>query len=309
MKAKEIFRGAFIKMAADKSDAKREIAYGVLSTNHISELFKLSRKITWPVLGMGTMAEIIGEVMRGGNMETAMNASDKDMIGLDDVQRAVKVLERPCQELNVLCREGLEHILCTLGLGKYAKPSLFTRLFKKSHPPTADDETVRDIGTDAFLARFDAGLDTFKDLRKNSLPQFYDAKQVTPTQGLFLVLSVEFLLFAVAQEIRELILFVDNLRLDGSLTRKRLVFPKMKTLRKALKKLFHSPGAEDVVGKEYGGEEGDVYTKNFTGRTKRTTPFARGVCNFRDCNTANYKQSNSQSYIHGSLVNSRIFSL
>lgn len=306
MKAKEIFRGAFIKLAADKSDAKREIGYGVLSTNHISELFKLSRKIVWPVLGMGTMAEIIGEVMRGGNMETA---SAKDMIGLDDVQRAIKVLERPCQELNVLCREGLEHILCTLGLGKYAKPPPFARLFKKSQPPRADDETAQDIGTDAFVARFDAGLDKFKDLRTNDLAQFYDAKQVKPTQGLFLVLSVEFLLFAVAQEIRVLISFVDNLRLNGSLSRKRLVFPKMKTFWKALKRLLYSPGAEDVVGKEYGGEEGDVYTKNFTGRTKRTALFTRGVCDCRDCNTPSYEQSNSQIYIRGSIVNRRLFPL
>ena len=69
-KAKEIFRGAFIKMATDKSDAKREIAYGVLSTNHISELFKLTRKVTWPTLGLGTMAGIIGEIIRGGSMDT-----------------------------------------------------------------------------------------------------------------------------------------------------------------------------------------------------------------------------------------------
>jgi hypothetical protein len=271
MKAKEIFRAAFIKMATDKSDAKREIAYGVLSTNHISDLFKLTRKVTWPILGLGTIAGIISEIMRGGSLDTTMNAPEKETVSLDDVERAVKVLERPCRDLNILCREGVEHILCTLGLGKYEKPSPFARLFKKTHASPADDEAVRDIGTDAFIARFDAGLEIFKGLRTNNLAQFYDAKQVNPTQGLFLVLSAEFLLFAVAQEIRALILFVENLRADGSLTRKRFVFPKMKTFRKAFGRLFHSRGAEDVIGEEYGGEGGDIYTKSFTGRTKRTT--------------------------------------
>ena len=51
----------------------------------------------------------------------------------------------------------------------------------------------------------------------------------------------------------------------------------MKTFRKAFRRLFHSRGAEDVVGEQYGGEEGDIYTKTFTGRTKRTTLLTRGV--------------------------------
>jgi hypothetical protein len=53
--AKAAYRAAFIKMQADKSDAKREFAYGALSTD-ISELFKLGRKVAWPLLGVGTVA-------------------------------------------------------------------------------------------------------------------------------------------------------------------------------------------------------------------------------------------------------------
>ena len=307
LKGKELLREVFIKMTINKSNAKREIAYGVLSTDHISNLFKLTRKVMWPLLGLGTMVGIIGEIMRGGSMDTTMNAPETDRIDLDEIQRAVKVLERPCQELNTLCQEGVKHILCTLGLGKYTKPSRFARLFKKSKTPSADDETVRDLGTDAFLARFDVGLDTFRGLRTNNLAQFYDVKQVKPTQGLFLVLSVEFLLFAVAQQIRALILFVDNLRVDGSLTRRRLVFPKAKTFRKGFGSLFHSRGVEDVVGGEYGGEEGDIYTKSFTGRTKRIILINWNNC--RNLNTASYQQQNSQIHVYCSIVNRKFLPL
>jgi hypothetical protein len=259
-KAKHTVGEAFIKMATDKSDAKREIAFGVLSTEHISDMFKLARKITWPLFGLGTVAGIISEILR---------VRGKDIVGIDDVQKAINVLERPCQDLNALCREGIEHILCTLQLGNYTKPSPLARLFKKSSVPAPDDENAQDIGTDAFLSRFDAGLDKFKSLRTENLAQFYDEKQVRPTQGLFLVLSVEFLLFAVAQEIRALILYVDGLRNEGSLTRKRFIFPKMKVFRKALERIFHPHGAEDLSGDGYGAEDGDVYTKNFTGRANR----------------------------------------
>lgn len=256
-------------MATDKSDAKREIAFGVLSADHISEMFKLARKIAWPALGLGTMAGIISEILLGKNFDPT-HPEEKDIVGLDDVKRAISVLERPCQELNVLCQEGVEHILCTLQMGKYTKPSPLARMFKKSSNAATDDENAQDIGTDSFIARFDAGLETFKEVRTNNLAQFYDEKQIRPTQGLFLVLSVEFLLFAVAQEIRALIVFVDNLRTEGALTRKIFVFPKMKVFRKAITRIFHSRGAEDVVGEGYGAEDGDVYTSQFTGRTKRT---------------------------------------
>ena len=193
-------------------------------------------------------------------------------MNLDDVHRAIKVLQPPCHKLNELCQEAIEHILCTLKMGKYAKPSPLTRLFKKSKAPTGDDEQAADLGTDSFLIRFDAGLEEFQHADTAELTQFYDEKQVRPTQGLFLVLSVKFLLFAVAQEIRSSVVYVDQLRNDGSLTRKRLVLPKMNFVWKALRQLFRPHGAEDVAGEGFGSEETDIITKNYTGRRKRNPP-------------------------------------
>jgi len=263
LKAKDAYRAAFVKLTTDKSDAKREIAYGALSADDISQLYKLARKITWPVLGVGTVAGIISEILRGPQ------ASETETeIQSDDVSRALEVLHRRCSELNALCREGLEHVLCTLQLGKYAKPSPIARLFSRKPSVATDDEDAQDYGTDAFIKRFDVGLETFKDQRAMNLEQFYDEEQVKPSRGLFLVLFVEFLLYATAQEIRGLILFTDELRTSGTLTRKRLVLPRVKWIRKSLTKLFGGDGPEAIVGQGYGSDEGDVFS-TFTGRVNR----------------------------------------
>ena len=259
-RAKDAYRAAFVKMATDKSDAKREFAYGVLSPDQISELFKLSRKITWPLVGIGTVASIIGEIMRASGDDSKKNPNaDEITIIKDDLYRAINVLDRPGRELNTVCQEAIQHVLCTLQMGKYTNPSPLLRLFSKQAPATQDSEQNKDIGTDAFLIRFDACVDKFNAQRTDNLAQFYDEKQVKPTQGLFLVLFVDFLLTAIAQEIRGLVVFVDCLRRDGSLTRKRFVYPKMKVLRKSFAKVLNVRTAEEISGEgflEQGGDAG-----------------------------------------------------
>jgi hypothetical protein len=252
----------------DKSDAKREVAYGVISTPQVSQLFKLARKVSWPLLGLGTLAGIIGDILRTNDKQEG----EAKVIGADDVKKAITILEGPCEKLNALCREAIEHILCTLGMGKYAKPSPIARLFKKTKAPATDAENPPDYGTDAFLARFDAGMQEFRNADTAEWSQFYDEKQVTPTQGLFLVLSVRFLLFAVAEEIRVNVVYVDELRRDGSLTRKRFVYPKWKVIRKAFAMILHPKSSEDVAEAGFGSEENDIFTRNYTGRTNRKPP-------------------------------------
>jgi hypothetical protein len=249
----------------DKTDAKREVAYGVISTPQLSMMFKLARKLSWPLLGLGTLAGIIGETLRANDAQDG----DAKVIGADDVKKAITFLEKPSAKLNALCREAIEHILCSLGMGKYAKPSPIARLFKKSKAPAADAEQPTDYGTDNFLARFDAGMQEFRNADTAELSQFYDEKQITPTRGLFLVLSVRFLLYAVAEEIRVSVVYVDELRRDGSLTKKRLIFPKWKVIVKALGRLLDPRSSEDVAQAGFGSEESDIFTRNYTGRANR----------------------------------------
>jgi hypothetical protein len=270
-KAKEAYRGAFVKMTNDKSDAKREMAYGILSSDDISQLHKLSRKIAWPLMGAGTVGNIITEIKRTGILDPNGEIQAEEITD-EDIRKALKYLDRPCQQLNSLCREGIEHILYSFGMGKYAKPSALGRMFGKKAAPL-DNETASDLGTDTFVNRFDAGFEAFRAQKLDGLEQFFDEKRRIPSQGLFLVLFVEFLLFATAEEIRTLIVFVDNLRTTGELSTSRLRFPKFKAIRKSLARVFHARNTEDVGGEGFGAEDGDVYTSPpFTGRVQRTPP-------------------------------------
>jgi hypothetical protein len=270
-KAKKAYRAALVKMTTDKSDAKREMAYGILSSDDISSLYRISRKIAWPLMGVGTVGNIITEIKRTGILDPNGEIQAEEITD-EDIRKALKFLDRPYQQLNSLCREGIENILCSLGMGKYAKPSALSRIFGKK-PVPSDDETASDLGTDTFVNRFDNDIQAFKARKLDGLEQFFDETRCIPGQTLFLILSVEFLLLATAEEIRNLIVFVDNLRTTGELSRSRLRLPKLKAIRKSLGKVFHARKTEDVGGQGFGAEDGDVYTSPaFTGRVQRTPP-------------------------------------
>ena len=244
-------------MATEESNTKREISYGVLSSNDLSELRKLGSNIAWPLLGFGAVTGIIGKILRGENINDQDNLPSSD----DEVMNALNALNRPCRELIILCQESIEHILCTLQLGAYAKPSSLRRLSAKKSKTAPDKENANDIGTDAFLPRFDSGLDVFRNQSTDNLGHFYNEKHAVPSQGIFFVLFLELLLMAVAKEIRSVILFVDKLRVEGTMARKRFIFPNMKVFHKALGKVFHP----QIDSQGYG----DVFPQSYTGRVKR----------------------------------------
>src|SRR5271167_66698 len=85
------------------------------------------RRKNWPMsfLSFGTVTGIIDKILRDANIKDQGNLPSVD----DEVINALNALKRPCRELNILCQENIEHILCTLQLGAYAKPSPLRRLF------------------------------------------------------------------------------------------------------------------------------------------------------------------------------------
>jgi len=80
-------------------DTQQEIAYGELSADDISQLFKGGQKVAWPLLGIGSVAEIVNKIKRGNeeiDYPHAMEVTD------DDVARAMVLLNQRCSELNNL---------------------------------------------------------------------------------------------------------------------------------------------------------------------------------------------------------------
>jgi hypothetical protein len=139
-------------------------------------------------------------------------------------------------------------------MGKNATPSLLSRFFKKSKAPGTDEGTG-DVGTAAFISRFDAGLEEFSKTREFS--QFYK-EQSAPTQAIFLCLYVRGLQLAVAREIRALIIYVDQLLNGGSLGRKRLSFPKTKIILKTHQFSFSPRVAEETAGLGFSRAENNI---------------------------------------------------
>ena len=90
-----------------------------------------------------------------------------------------------------------------------------------------------------FLARFDLGLDAYWQQRTAGLAQFHDHNLNTPSHTLFIVIFIEFLLLAVAQEIRNIVIFVDKLRSDGSLLHKRIRWPNIKEFYSMITNSLH----------------------------------------------------------------------
>jgi hypothetical protein len=79
-----------MKLVTDKANAEREIAFGSLSTDEVMALFNLAVSTSRPLLGLGTLAEVIG-----GNLYTNERARETKDIS-QDIERILRVVERPC---------------------------------------------------------------------------------------------------------------------------------------------------------------------------------------------------------------------
>jgi hypothetical protein len=237
MSAKQSFRAALVKLNLDKSEVKQEFAYGTYTTDSLIQLYKSGRKIAWPLIGLGTVSDVIERIKSGkieGMEESMLSVSDEDLA------TAMNVLSLRCRKLNGICQAGIQHILCTLRLGPWAPPWWFSRIFlrKKKVEPVHEEDGM-DLGTNAFLDRFDAGLKAFWQERTDGLTAFCDEKERAVKHVVFIVVFVEFLLFSVAQEIRTMILFVDYLRETKETTTSHFIWPKPSAFIKGIKGAFH----------------------------------------------------------------------
>jgi hypothetical protein len=248
-KATSAFRAALVKMSLDKIDAEAEFAYGVLSAEELSHLYDSGRKIAWPLFGVGKISEIVLKLKRGDmDRYNPMNLTESDIV------KALTVLDQPCRNLSDLCQEGIDHILQSLELGKYSKQSAIKRMFSKARQPDPSP-----LSPD-FISHFDSGVEAFRKSWTDGLSEFYDEKTQTLSHLIFIVVFNKFLLCAVAEEIHSVILLVDSLRSQNSLTRKRIIIPKLAHLREMITNFFHRRNRLGI----------DISEPHDLGRVKRT---------------------------------------
>ena len=122
------------------------------------------------------------------------------MLSDEDLAAAIGILSLRSCKSNQICRAGIDHILCTLRLGKWAPEWWFSRIFLRQKKPTpVHAEDGQDLGMDAFLDRYDEGLKVFRTKRMDGLTAICDEKEHRVRNVLFIVVCVEFLLFSVAR--------------------------------------------------------------------------------------------------------------
>lgn len=95
-------------------------------------------------------------MLRTKEPDPTLERGEQD-VNLDNVNRAIKVLERPCQKLNFVERR----FKISSAHSRWESMRNLTplaRLFTKSKTPAGDDERPTDLGTDAFLTRFDVAF-------------------------------------------------------------------------------------------------------------------------------------------------------
>lgn len=255
-KATSSFRAALVKLSGIKSDAKAEIAYGEFSRKEISQLYTVGRKIAWPLLGIGKIADIIIKLRRGD-----MNNYNPMQITEDDIVKALTILGTPCHRINEMCREGIDHIVASLELDHRSQRLAVRRLFCKERL-NGKSQLHQDPG---FLPRFNAEVQSFSKNTFDGLAECTDKGTNTPKHPVFIVVFNKFLLCAVAEEISSLIVLVDSFRIQGSARPKRIVLPKFGNPGRSIRNFFHKRsfvGVSFVESQSLGRAKRNRYLSN-----------------------------------------------
>ena len=250
------------KMYADISFAKRELAYGKLDAHAIEAINSHFREIMLPLYGMSSITDIFSRVaqkrgwVKGADSQNvapnSTQASDLEAkkASVRQWNKIMKTLHEPFESMTTLMCEGLQHISLALELTKPPKSS------KTTEDVEANAGTTRpgDLGfcqqlkekIDELYEKRQANLDIFlKQLGIDGHGQFAaNSTELSTLEGeklddhkraqrkLYMVLYMEFLMWSTGRAILRFVEYADGLVTDGTMSKKRIINPGSKRLRK-----------------------------------------------------------------------------
>ena len=270
--------GLFGKLALEIVFARKEIAWGHLMPHHFSELLDLLRDTILPIAGMATFIDIMQSVK--DNKARLADSGETD----DETMAAIQRLEaNEWDEVIMLSRDEamkLKGVLCQA----LTHISYQLQIVKKPKAPKGDVEKSAGgppaPGDSRFTAMLENQIAEFAQHRESALQrwcnhkgielpasfwddpsQHYsmkDLKKMTETvaqkhnqQQLYLILYIEYLIFSMGRAILKLSQYTDGKVEDGTMTKKRLIFP---AWRKVVKLIEGAWKKEDSNGVEHYGE-------------------------------------------------------
>lgn len=280
------------KIHADLAFAKREIAYGNLDAEDLQQMHTLLRGILLPLTGMASVVDILQRVSDKHNHIAAQPDADfqkQSTPGSDEPERArwndiMKSLHTPIDAMTEAMEEGLQHVLYALGLLKPPKTTE-SKLKNKSASDTSEDveangDTVRP-GDKLFAVYLEKKIEKFSERRTLTMTEWtkqkIDARTFPERSGpvpqlsrdldtqawtehertqrqLYLVLYLEFLLWSTGGAVLDFVRFADSKVQNGTMSKKHVVVPDMKRLRKWVMNSFkpedsgteHTPDSSEV---------------------------------------------------------------
>ena len=236
--------------------AKREFAYGHISAKDIGNLFGKLRQIYLPVLGLSSVADIFQRLVKGRNWKSAYDGSNENSTVQAEVEEwneIMRALHDPFEHAIRGISGGLEHVSYCL---KYAKP------VKSEKNDVERGLATARPGDAEYLQHLEEVSAKFWDRRAEALKVWCMQKNVPfldynpetkesvdmrltrmfsgdhSRQQLFLILYMEFLLHATAEAVIDLVRDADRMVADGTMTRRRFLFPGRRRLKKWLKGAF-----------------------------------------------------------------------
>lgn len=252
------------KLRDDVVFAKREAAYGHLLESDIHLLHQLIRDIMIPISGLSTVADISDRMHRSINEDGHMPASISNAIPTDALEdehkewlELISGLVLSFQTIVQVLDESIVHILVLLGLIPAPPKTSNGDDIEKGPEESYGDMLEKRIegfrtqrSTELQLWAEERGLNSvFKTTTKNnnttSLPSPTSAaspREVLASKRLHIILYMEFLLYSVSKAILALVRFAELKVSSGALSKKRFIFPAIKTLVKWAKGIITGDG-------------------------------------------------------------------
>lgn len=248
--------------------AKREIAYGKLNGDDLHQLFKAFRAILTPMVGLRTMIEVFDRLApEDSTGQTTRESFDVRANEKSELRllwsRVISAMHGPFAEIGEIIDQGLEHAAVVL---EYLPK-----------PKRGNDEEAQGglkPGDPTFTQYMDRKVQEFHSRRSEFLSAWArerDALRRPGTQSnsldqqhVYVVLHMEHLIHSIAVAVYDLVLFADLKSRDGTMARKRLLYP---SLRKISTLVGNTLGGNPDFSLETAGEHLDGKERGFKGKT------------------------------------------
>ncbi|KAL2182040.1 uncharacterized protein P884DRAFT_190918 [Thermothelomyces heterothallicus CBS 202.75] len=253
------------KMHADLPFAKRDVAWGKLDAKQLSELYKLFRNVYVPVLGMNTILDIFKRFSARPDWDGLDGVPEEKDVEKHVWNEVMKQVQEPFEILAEAVDQGLEHAAICLELipkpkkksGRPGKPgpdppgAVDLEAAEELKPGNAGFAKVLDEKVQAFYSRKGELLKKWVQERGSNLDeglaeQSYFRSERDQVQ-LYIILYMEKLMHAAGEAVQDLVDFADEKVQDGTMSKKRLIAPTPRRLRKWFKAVF---GNEDSSAEE-----------------------------------------------------------